>query len=165
LYHTILDAAGHLPDIANLDPNKIHGLSLFHTINGRDPEQQTAYSEIYPPLNFVRAIENHQPELLEPYRCHAVRRAVVQREETEQITHKLIAVNDEPDELFALPSDPCELDNLLPKQPLLGANLFQNITRMARSSEQKRAHLRQGKSVDLEDERLLQQLRGLGYID
>ncbi|MBE2224619.1 MAG: sulfatase [Anaerolineae bacterium] len=162
VYHTILDAAGHLPDMPNLDPATVHGLTLTHTINGRDPENGAAYSEIYPPLNFVRAIENRQPQLLEPFGCLSERRAVVKASAAEPF--KLIHVNNKADELFNLKTDPLESANELANQPQLAKSLHEEIKRMTTQVTHQRDHLNVGDEVELDDT-LLQQLRGLGYMD
>lgn len=162
LYHTILDAAGHLPALPNLDPASIHGLTLAHTINGRDPEAGTAYSEIYPPLNFVRAIENRQPHLLEKFGCLSERRAVVKTEAGEPF--KLITTNDQPNELFNLTSDPIESVNRLKEDMYLTKSLHEEIKEMTTRVNQQRDNLGAGDLVELDDA-LMQQLRGLGYVD
>ena len=162
VYHTILDAAGHLPEMPNLDPVSVHGLTLTHTINGRDPENGTAYSEIYPPMNFVRAIENRQPHLLEPFGCLSERRAVVKTDAKEPF--KLIHVNNQPDELFNLKADPLESVSELTTQPHLTKSLHEEIKRMTTQVTRQRDNLNAGDEVELNDT-LMQQLRGLGYID
>jgi arylsulfatase A-like enzyme len=162
IYHTILDTAGKLPDISNLDPVKIHGLTLTHSINGRDPENGTAFSEIYPPMNFVRAIENRQPHLLEPFGCLSARRAVVKANAEEPF--KLIHINNKPDELFNLAADPLELENQLTEQPHLTKSLHEETARMAKQVASQLDNLDAGEAVELDDA-LMQQLRGLGYID
>ena len=162
IYHTILDASGHLPDMPNLDPVTVHGLTLTHTINGRDPENGTAYSEIYPPLNFVRAIKNRQPHLLEPFGCLSERRAIVKAGEDEPF--KLIHVQDESDELFNLASDPLELEDQLTKRPYLTKSLHEELERMTTQVSHQRDNLNAGDAVELDDA-LMQQLRGLGYVD
>jgi len=162
IFHTILEAAGPLPERANLDAGRVRELTLVHTVNGRDPEQGTAYSEVYPPMNFVQAIENRQPHLLAPFRCLSQRRAVVQADG--RSTFKLIQVDAVPDELFNLVVDPLELDNTLAEQPAETAVLNQAITRLAANLENQRTALAAGTEIEL-DEQLRQQLRGLGYID
>ena len=84
LFHTMVEAAGVWPETMSTElVTEAKRLTLRHTVNGRDPEQATAFSEVYPPLNFVKAIEQRQPELLEQFRCLAQRRVVVrQAEET-----------------------------------------------------------------------------------
>jgi len=161
IYHTLLDAAGMLPEeVENLDPAEIHGLTLMENILGRDPEQHTAFSEIYPPQNFVKAIEHRQPELLDQYRCLAMRRAVVKKEK------KLIHVSQWPDELFDLDKDPLEMDNRIEQQPAQTAELSQEINRLVRLTEAQQKNLAAGLNLDTEvDEHLLQRLRGLGYIE
>ncbi|MCI0575645.1 MAG: sulfatase-like hydrolase/transferase [Chloroflexi bacterium] len=161
IYHTVLDAAGPLPAGAGqLDPVEVHGLTLLETVHGRDPEQNTAFAEIYPPLNLARAVQHRQPELLERFRCMVMRRAVVKND------WKLIHVSEWPDELFDLAEDPLELTNRLPERPAETASLSQEINRLAHLAEAQRERLAAGASLDLEaDEHLLQRLQGLGYIE
>ena len=167
IYHTILDAAtdqttGQQPNLPNLDPVSIHGLTLLHTINGRDPENGTAYSEIYPPLNFVRAIENRQPHLLELFGCLLERRAIVKTDENKPF--KLIQINDKPDELFNLAADPLELESQLADQSYLTKSLHEEIERMTTHVTNQRDNLNAGDEIELDDA-LTEQLRGLGYMD
>lgn len=161
VFHTMLEAAGRLPESAgNLNPAEVRRLTLMETLNGRDPECGRALSEVFPPLNFVRAIESRQPELLDRYRCLSLRRALVRGDE------KLITLDGAPDELFHLGDDPGELRNRLPDQPQEAAEMDELIQRLIAATERQRAMLAEGATLDLEaDERLLQQLRALGYID
>lgn len=161
VYHTILDAIGMLPEgQKNLDPTEIHGLTLMENVFGRDPEQRTAFSEVYPPQNFVKAIQHRQPELLEQFRCLAMRRAVVKNGK------KLIHVSEWPDELFDLDKDPLEMDNRMSQEVAETAVMSQDINRMVRLTEAQRDNLAAGQNLDMEvDEHLLQRLRGLGYIE
>lgn len=161
IYHTILDIAGIQPPA---DAEEASQLTLLHTRNGRDPEKSTVYSEIYPPMNFVKAIENHQPDLIEPYRCLSLRRAVVQGN-TPGPTRKLIQVEGVPDALYNLAVDPLELRDELAKLPLESTQLNQQINQMRKQVEQQRDMLAAGAMIEFDDGRLLQQLRGLGYVD
>ncbi len=163
VYHTLLDAAGALPQRANLSPTEIHRLTLAHTVHGRDPEQGMAYSEIYPPLNFVRAIENHQPDLLAPFRCRSLRRAIV-KTQPDATTLKLIQVDDQPDELFDLQNDPWEQTNVLAARPSPAQQLNQQLNQMAANGRLKQQTIKTGEQVELDDA-LARQLRGLGYLD
>jgi hypothetical protein len=132
----------------------------METIRGRDPESNTAFSEIIPPLNFVKAIQRRQPELLERFRCLETRQAVVRD------TLKLIRVSDWPEELFDLDEDPLELANLLSERPAEVAMLNQEGENLARVTQMQRENLATGASLDLEaDEQLLERLRGLGYVE
>ena len=165
VFHTILDSIGRLPHAAErVNPAEVHGLTLLRTIDGADPENGTAFSEVYPPLNFVKAIESRQPQLIEPFRCTSLRRAVVQEDEAGEI-HKLIWVDDQPDELFNLERDRLELENLVAKRLLITETFDQKLTDMAQTVEQQRQN-QSAATIDLEaDEQLLQRLRGLGYIE
>lgn len=161
VYHTILDAAGRLPEgQPNVDPAEVHGLTLMETIDGRDPEGFTAYAEVYPPLNFAKAVQHRQPELLERFRCLALRRAVVKD------AWKLIQVADVADELFDVEQDPLELADRLAERPDEVGELNQRLTSMTLAAEALRDNLTAGATLDpAADEQLMQRLRGLGYIE
>jgi hypothetical protein len=163
----MLDAAGRLPQGAALDPAQVHGLTLANTVMGRDPEQGVAYSEVYPPLTFVRAIEKRQPELLEAYRCLAVRRAVVQEKrmgEAEAVPHKLIQVDEKLDELFDLAHDPLESENLLAERPSITEPMQKELSRLVTAVSQQKAQVTAGSQIELDDN-VTRRLRALGYID
>ncbi len=166
VFHTVLDASGRLPEMQNVDPVNIHGLTLLNSINGRDPENGVAYSEVYPPLTFVRAIENRQPELLEQYKCLSVRKAVVRQHADEHgdSTFKLIHLDEQPDELFDLQSDPLELEDVHQKRPFITETLHQDHLRIAGNVERQQQTLSAGTEVEMDDQ-LAQRLRGLGYLD
>ncbi|MCP4361255.1 MAG: sulfatase-like hydrolase/transferase, partial [Chloroflexi bacterium] len=166
VFHTILDAVGRLPDMPNLDPVQIHSRTLMDTIHGRDPENGIVFTEIYPPMTFVRAIKKRQPELLEQYRCLSTRRAVVRQTTADktQTTHKLIHVDDTADELFDLQADPLENEDKLAARPSTVATLNQDIKRIAANVDRQRQNLTAGAEIEINDN-LIQRLRGLGYID
>jgi uncharacterized sulfatase len=164
IYHTILAAVNGLPEEPAVDAPEMHKLTLLHSIHGRDPEQNTAYSEIYPPLNFVRAIERRQPHLLEPFRCFAVRQALV-KEDRNHI-FKLIRVDEQLDELFNLAADPLELEDILAERPLEVAALNQELNRIAVTRQRQQDSRMAGSIGDAElDDQMRQRLRGLGYLD
>ncbi len=165
VFHTMLEAAGEATRGDHGDSfDDVRRLTLRHSANGRDPEQGTAYCEVYPPLNFVRAIEQRKPHLLEQFRCLSERRAVVKA--GEETTHKLIHVDDQPDELFDLCADPMELIDIRGDRPSLTASLNDNLRQMVGSALIQRDHQAEESVVDFEDDpQLRQRLRGLGYLD
>lgn len=172
VYHTILDAAIETQEQATAVDELLEGeaanarrLSLRHTLNGRDPEQQTAFSEVYPPLNFVKAIETRQPDLLREFRCLSTRRAVVRASRDDDAALKLIHVDDAPDELFNLAADPLEASNLLNQRPATVAAFSQALEQMMQRSSRERDAQPVGAAVDLESDELRQRLRGLGYLE
>jgi uncharacterized sulfatase len=161
IYHTILEAAGPLPQVdLNLDPAEVHGLTLLASQTGPDPEHGLAFSEIYPPLNYAKAIRQRHPELLELYRCLSMRRTVLSDK------MKLIQVGDQPDELFDISEDPLELNNIINDQPQEAARLNHEIIQLTHLAEAQRDNLAHGRRINLGvDEQLLNHLRGLGYIE
>jgi uncharacterized sulfatase len=175
VFHTILDAAARtdgqstiIDEALGNDAANVRRLTLRHSINGRDPEQQTAFSEVYPPLNFVKAIETRQPELLSRFRCLSTRRAVVRAaaQEGEATPLKLIETDNVPEELFNLTADPSEATNLIEDHPTAVAALGQALGQMAQRTARERESQPAGAAVDLDgDELLRQRLRGLGYLE
>lgn len=172
VFHTLLDAAAQSDEqlaavgaVMGGDAATVRRLSLRHTLAGRDPEQQTAFSEIYPPLNFVKALETRQPELLERFRCLSERRAIVRPARDGQPL-KLIQIDDSPEELYNLAADPAETLNLVPSEPAIVAALDQALHQMVQRATRERDAQPAGATVDLEaDELLRQRLRGLGYLE
>jgi arylsulfatase A-like enzyme len=161
IYHTILEAAGiTVEDCVADESNESVSLSLLETIEGSDPESNTAYAEVYPPLNFAKAVQHRQPELLERFRCLATRRAVVKD------NYKLIQVADKSDELFDVDVDPMEMDNLLHDRADETADLESELEKLTRELQDQSEKMETGATLDLEsDEQLVQRLRGLGYIE
>ncbi len=160
VYHTMLDAAAALPEShPYLDTAEVKGLSLLETVRGREQEH-AAYSEIYPPLNLVKAIERRQPELLEPAGCYQVRRALVKEQ------YKLIQIDDAAAELYDLQADPHEQTNLAAAHPDVTTDLNDHLNRVRRQTELQRERFTSGAAADAQmDEHLLQRLRGLGYLE
>lgn len=174
VFHTVIDAAAAatspstvLDELLVEEAANVRRLSLRHTLNGRDPEQQTAFSEIYPPLNFVKAIESRQPELLAQYRCLSTRRAAVRPARGENSAPlKLIEVDDVPEEIYNLKADPDESLNILDQEPSVAAALELSLDQMVQRAGRERDSLPAGAAVDIEgDEMLRQRLRGLGYLE
>jgi uncharacterized sulfatase len=165
VFHTMLEAAGEAVCRDHRDTyNEVRRFTLRHSVNGRDPEQGTAYCEVYPPLNFVRAIEQRTPHLLEQFRCLSERRAIVKV--GEETTYKLIHVDDQPDELFDLCADPMELIDMRGDRLSLTAALDDNLRQMVTSALVQRDHQSEEAVVDFENDAQLQhRLRGLGYLD
>lgn len=162
VFHTILDSAGRLSSFDNVDSAQVRNLSLMNTINGRDPEHVVAYSEIYPPLTFIKAIESRNPALLAQYECLFTKRAVVKSDENE--IFKLIEVENGTDSLFNLKADPLELNDILAKRPFVVNKLSRELYRIKTAVDLQKNEFEAGQQVEMDDH-LIQRLRGLGYLD
>ncbi len=165
VFHTMVNAAGNGQEDSSSDVfAEAERLTLENSAHGRDPEQGTAISEIYPPLNFVKAIEQRQPHLLEQFRCLSERRAIVKTGKMN--THKLIRIDQQPDELFDLEVDPLEIEDLSENSLSLVEELDAQLTITVDYLIQHRQNQISEPEVNLEsDGRLMQRLRGLGYVD
>ncbi|MFK7805249.1 MAG: sulfatase [Anaerolineae bacterium] len=161
VFHTMLSAAGvDGSSISTTSEAELKALSLTEVVEGRDVEQQTAFSEVYPPLNFVKAMEDRNPGLADQFRCNDMRRAINENGQ------KLIQISDEPNELFDLKNDQLELKSILPENQPLTKDLNQKLNRMIGTLENQRDNLLAGVPLELEqDPQMLEHLRGLGYID
>ncbi|MEM8857766.1 MAG: sulfatase [Chloroflexota bacterium] len=161
VFHTILNAAGvDGSNVSTTSAAELKALSLTEVVDGKDVEQATAFAEVYPPLNFVKAMDDRNPGLANRFRCNEMRRTIVENRT------KLIQVSDQPDELFNLESDQLELNSLLQTEEELGKNLNQKLNRMIGTLETQRDNLLAGIPLELEqDPQMLEHLRGLGYID
>lgn len=157
VYHTMLEAAG----VEWRNSAEAPHLSLLNAISGNDPEHETAFAEAYPPLPMIHALENRQPELIERFRCDVLKRAIVQH------NWKLMQVGAQRDALYDLQVDQLELDNLLGREGVSAETEALNLQLNAfiENAEQQRDGLTAGATFELHDERILQQLRGLGYIE
>lgn len=179
VFHTMLDAAARAPEQAErlavhpqIDVAAVRELSLRHTLTGDDPEQETAFVEVYPPMNFVRAIQQRQPELLDAFRCLELRRAVVRRDPAaagaaaQEQPLKLIRTGDTADELFNLHQDPDELINLAREHPETAVAMDELIGLMVAGAESEQDETYGSAVVEMDDdEELRQRLRGLGYME
>jgi uncharacterized sulfatase len=177
VFHTMLEAASQpverlapVGEVAAFDAQNARRLTLRQTINQRDPEQKTAFSEIYPPLNFVKAIESRQPELLTQFRCLSTRRAIVRPARPsswgDPAPLKLIEVDETAEELYDLAADRVEMTNLMEEQPVIAAALEQTLAQMIQRATRARNARPESNPVDLESDELLQQrLRALGYLE
>jgi arylsulfatase A-like enzyme len=164
VFHTMMDAVQEWPRGVDRElANKTRRLSLRHTVDGRDPENKTAVSEVYPPLNFVKAIESRQPELLKEFHCLDERFAIVRQDENS--TFKLIQLDRKPHELFDLPADSLELNNIINQRPDLRDNLNYELNSLEEEVRKQQVDFA-GKEIDLgSDTQLMQRLKGLGYLD
>ncbi len=163
VFHTMLNLAGGHDHEQHQDLcAEGYRLSLEQTAIGRDPEQGTALSEIFPPLNFIKAIEKRQPELLKRFNCLSDRRAIIRADQSE--VHKLIRLDDQPYQLFGLTKDPLELNNRLNDRPLLAKELDDRLTQTLSLINEDTVSSETDGSVAI-DSQLLQRLRGLGYVD
>jgi len=161
LFHTMLGAA--LPETGTsgaLATQELRDLSLMKSIAGNDPENNTAFAEIFPPLNYAKAIRKRQPELLDRFRCLETRQAVVRE------NSKLIRISDWPEELYHLANDPLELANLAADLPGEVAELNHEIEGLLSVTEGQKRDLPAGSTLAPEaDRQLVERLRGLGYVE
>lgn len=165
VFHTMLNMAGSgavgEEEEIYVESNR---LTLEHHLYGRNPENGTAISEVYPPMNFVKAIEQRQPQLLEQFHCLSERRAIVRKNATR--INKLIHLDGLPDQLFELIEDPDELEDIQHNYPDLVNDLDSQLRQALDLMLGKGDNKTVAKDINMPtDSQLWQRLRGLGYVD
>lgn len=155
LFHTILESAG-IDTIETIDGENLspQNHSLSSQMNRSDP----VFSEAYAPFNLIMILEKYAPSLLEDFDCGATRWAVYDQ------SHKLIRVENLNDALYDYMNDPQEQHDLyasITDHTGLADKLdqFLNLAR----SKGRRNH--QDAAGDIEDPKLQERLRKLGYIE
>ena len=79
---------------------------------------------------------------------------------------KLIRIDDAPEELYNLESDPLELSNMIAEAPMIAEALDHQLGRMIERVKSRGRRLSPGAQLDVGgDEKLKRHLRGLGYIE
>jgi uncharacterized sulfatase len=166
VFHTALEAAGvtSLRDEADSDgpPVDLAALSLRTVLagNGDDPDGDGVLAEVYPPDTLIHLMEAQDPAAIDEFRCRAMRRAIYHG------AHKLISVDEQPDELFDTAADPGEMDNRLASEPERAAALHQAMEAMVAEAELRRPETWAHERLRLQEDQALQErLRGLGYIE
>jgi arylsulfatase A-like enzyme len=165
IFHTVLEAAGvHVASNSAGEsegaPVDVEELNMARALEGSDPEAGALFSEAYAPETLIALMENQDRKALETFRCQLTRRAVYRGD------HKLITVDDEPDELFDVIQDPGELDNLIDEKPKVRAELCDLLAAFQREAETRRPANWETARLRLEeDQKLLERLRGLGYVE
>jgi uncharacterized sulfatase len=164
LFHSVLEAAGIRPNGNGTNgrgaPIDVEGLSLTRSIEGTDPERETVFAEAYTPDTLVSLMESMNPAAIDTFRCRSMRRAVFRGR------YKLITVDDEPDELFDVVSDPGETRNLIDGHSGEAAQLQDILnTFVEQATERRPGNWEASRQLDLDDESLARRLRALGYIE
>ena len=79
---------------------------------------------------------------------------------------KLIKIDDVPEELYNLESDPLELSNIIAEAPRIAGVLDHQLSGMIERVKSRGLRLSPGAQLDVGgDEQLKQHLRSLGYIE
>jgi uncharacterized sulfatase len=165
IFHSVLQAAGVYPTSNSMGdspgaPVDIDNLALNRALHPDDIERGTAFAEAYTPDTLIALMQNEDPEAISHYRCRSMRRAVYRGH------HKLITIDDEPDELFDLQADPGELCNLIAECPDKASELSACLQDFVQAVEMRRPANWQRARINLaEDSDLQERLRGLGYIE
>ncbi len=161
IFHTLLDVGGCPSAVkSGLDPVEIRRLALQKTLNIRDPEDNATVAEVYPALHSVRVMETRRPRITSQRRARSLHRVIVKD------NFKLIKIDDVPEELYNLESDPLELSNIIAEAPMIAETLDHQLSRMIDWVKSQGRRLSPGAELDVGgDEQLKKRLRGLGYIE
>ena len=163
IFHTVLQAAGGVSEDEALS-EEVETLSLRHALNGDDSEQGIVFSEAFPPHTLLALMEAKAPEAIESFRCRAVRRAMYASSLVG--SQKLVAVDDVPEELFDIATDPDELDNVIAQYPDNSSALYNLLMAAVDNAKMRRSEEEQAvEPLEFQDQAVVERLRGLGYLD
>ena len=157
LFHTILDMAGMTTPLDESDPNADVAGSVAEqgdSTERADSEGGMAFSEAFPPSTFLNVLEHRSPAVVERMRLRQVRRALYDGDQ------KLIMRENQVENLFNVADDPAEIDDLAADQPAQIATLERKINAFV----QKMGQPPDVRSAEA-DEKVVEQLRALGYIE
>jgi uncharacterized sulfatase len=162
VFHTLLDLAGvdrqaEEAEAVSRLTQPLESLSLARLTPESSPA--TVVSEAYPPENLLRVIERRSPALLEKFHCRSVVRAVY-NQAGEKLLHTEAAAN----RLFDLNRDPQEMHDLLAGS-LPGHPLETSLEQFLAAAVQRRPENWSRQQASLDDQRLKQRLRSLGYLE
>lgn len=164
IFHTVLDVVG-IDQLKPSDdqgvPVDVTGLSLVRALDpASDAEGGVVYTEAPVPETLIGLMEAaNQSDLIDAFRCRARREAIYRGQ------YKLIAIDGHPEELFDLSQDRAEAYNLLDREPVLAAELGQLLNTRRGEAELRRPANWQAARLRLEeDQKLIERLRGLGYL-
>ena len=157
IFHTVLDFAQLTPPLDEADPNaQVGALSMRGLFNaGDDIEEQTPFSEAFPPHTFLHVLEHRNPTLIERLRLRQVRRAVYHH------GGKLAMVGDQVEGFYHVEQDPLEQVNLAHHAPQQVAHLQELLTRFSHQQASQRTHAH----PMVDDPAVVDQLRALGYLE
>ena len=164
LFHSVLEAAGIFPNgngaTGNGAPIDVEELSLARSVEGPDPEHGVVFAEAYTPDTLLALMESMDPASIDTFRCRMMRRAVYQGR------RKLIAVGDEPDELFDVVDDPGETQNLVDIHLDEVTQLERLLHDFVHQAEERRpGNWEASQQLSLDDEAVADRLRSLGYLE
>jgi arylsulfatase A-like enzyme len=118
------------------------------------------FSEAYPPQNVLKIMDTRAPHLIDAFQARAVRRAAYQGH------YKLIQIEGDTPALYDLDADPREQHDL--GNEMAAQHLQRLVTALQAQVEEAQARRPENwarRQAAMDDELLLERLRGLGYIE
>lgn len=156
LFHTVLDLASLQSAYPTIPIEK---LSLADFVPNR--ALPVVFSEAYPPSNVIHIMEKEYPQMLERFNSRAINRGAYNQE-----LEKLIQVEGGAEHLYQLSADPTEQHDLMALEQSgsrhrlsVGLELFMETALQRRPQNWERSQ------VNIEDRRVVQRLRDLGYLE
>jgi arylsulfatase A-like enzyme len=159
LFHTVLEAAGFDKiESAYAPPVRVGDFSLRDMHQAPRSVNRRVFSEAYPPMNLIKIIENLEPRILDAFHCESIHWTVYAD------IFKLLRIDNVQDELFNLVDDPQEIHDLsqdAERRAEMADTLDKHLTwAFARTPDNL-----EDQAGNLNDEHVLERLRGLGYIE
>ena len=154
LFHTVLAAAG----VETVTGERVDTVQTGDHNLERIANPGRVCSEAYPPDNMTAIMEKHAPALVNAFNATANRWALYEH------VYKLIRVEGVRDDLFNLDADPQETHPLGNESERL-AKLRNDLDTLLADCIARQPETLNSAKVDLEDEEVIERLRGLGYLE
>jgi uncharacterized sulfatase len=158
IFQTILDGIGKDSYATYYSPEvDIAGHSLLQLARGLQKAPKSVFSEAYPPQHVIKTILSYDRSLLERFHSDLTNWAAYEG------GYKLLRIEELLEKVYALDADPLEftLDDDPDRMRDLRRQLDEFIARMIAL----RPDDLSGHRVSIDDEKIAQRLRGLGYLE
>jgi arylsulfatase A-like enzyme len=155
IFHTVLNETGI--DAIETPYGKVIDTAEYN-LRTLVPNPQHIVSEAYAPTNLILIMEKYAPDLIEQFHCRATRWAIYNH------PYKLIRTEKIRDELYNNIEDPRE-DHELTCRPEFTARLTTELDDFLVTATAKGQELVPVSATNLDDERVMQRLRNLGYLE
>jgi len=160
LFHTVLEAAGEESfETASGLQVDLHDQSLSREPDLGTVDDRVVWSEAYAPGFALRILEKHRPSLISELHCRSTNWALYENE------YKLMRIEGVEDRLYSLADDPREETVFSTNGVTTQRRMALYLDSLLEGAMSRRLSEDGREKVDLEDEAVRQQLRGLGYIE
>ncbi len=155
VFNTILDTIG----VEKISSPTGEIISMSNTsLKNTQYQPKYIFSEAYPPDSLLVIMKKYASELTERFNCHSIQRAVFNQ------PYKLIRIENVRDDVFNYEEDPKEMNPLV-STGTASKQLQAELEMFVDSAVQKGLSYTHNSSTNLGNQKVMERLRHLGYIE